>query len=263
MLNGRMIRLVLPVVLLFATVSAAQAVPLPSCAGPVEISDGRLLRVERNGAVILTDGRATHLEAIRLPAGAADRAPQAFADQAISTILALAQKGPLTLTAMPPKEDRYDRVRGQLFAGGAWVQLELVRRGLSRVALAPDRTECADELYAAEAQARTARAGLWSAPAYAVRTPDSVGRDVGTFQIVQGRVTNADLKNGRAYLNFGADWRRDFTVTIEPEDMPNFRRLGVDPRAYAGQTIRVRGMVQSLNGPEIELANPQGVEIIP
>ena len=73
---------------------------------------------------------------------------------------------------------------------------------------------------------------------------------------------NADLKNGRAYLNFGADWRSDFTVTIEPQDMPNFRNSGVDPRNYTGQTIRVRGIVQSLNGPEIEVANPQGIEVI-
>jgi len=258
-----MIRTILPAVLLLVAAPAAAAV-LPSCAGPVEIAGGQLLRVERNGVVILTDGRATHLEGIRLAAGAADRAPQGYADQAISAILALSRNGPLTLTAVPPKEDRYDRVRGQLFAGnGTWVQLALLQKGLARVALAPDRTECSDELYAAEAKARAARIGLWSMPAYAVRSPDTVRRDIGTFQIVEGRVQNAELKNGRAYLNFGADWRTDFTVTIEPEDMPNFRRLGVDPRAYAGQTLRVRGLVQSLNGPEIEIANPQSVEVVP
>ena len=256
-----MIRAILPAILLLAAVPASAAA-LPSCAGPVEIADGQLLRVERNGVVILMDGRATRLEGIRLPGGAADRAPQSFADQAISAMLALTRKGPLILTALPPKEDRYDRVRGQLFAGGAWVQLELLKRGLARVAIAPDRTECSDELYAAEAQARAARFGLWSAPAYTLRTPDTVGRDTGTFQIVQGTVKNAELKNGRAYLNFGADWRTDFTVTVDPEDMPNFRHLGVDPRAYAGQTIRVRGLVQFLNGPEIEVANPQSVEVL-
>ncbi|MGH8122471.1 MAG: hypothetical protein ACREPT_06835, partial [Rudaea sp.] len=78
----------------------AWAAAAPSCAGPAEIAGAQLLRVERNGVVILTDGRALHLEGIRLPAGAADRAPQTFADQAISTILALARKAPLTLTAV-------------------------------------------------------------------------------------------------------------------------------------------------------------------
>lgn len=254
------------VLLLGMTLAAAPAAAAlrPECAGPVEISQGQLLRVERNGAVILTDGRALHLEGIRLPGGAGDRAPQAFADQAISAILALARKAPLTLTAVPPKEDRYDRVRGQLFTGdGSWVQAELLRRGLARVEIAPDRVDCATELFEIEAKARAAHAGLWSNPAYAVRTPQTLGRDTGTFQIVQGTVHNTEFKDGRAYLNFGADWRSDFTVVIDPEDMPNFRKLGVDPRAYAGQTLRVRGIVQSLNGPEIEVPNPQSVEVVP
>jgi micrococcal nuclease len=241
-----------------------EAASLPSCAGNVEIGNAQLLRVEKNGSVIFADGRAAHLEGIRLPAGVADRAPQRFADQALATLVTLTHSGPLTLTSMPPKEDRYDRVRGQLFAaGGNWIQQTLLRRGLARVSIAPDRTECAGELYAAEAQARVARMGIWSDPAYAIRAPDSISPDIGTFQVVEGKVLNATLKSGRAYLNFGGDWHGDFTVTVEPGDMEHFRTTGVDPRSYAGQTIRVRGIVQSLNGPEIEVANPQSIEVVP
>ena len=240
---------------------AAQAATLPDCAGATEISGAQLLRVEKNGSVILSDGRAIYLEGIRLPG--ADRSPPPFADKALGTLASMLAKAPLTLTALPPKEDRYDRVRGQLFAGGAWVQAALLKAGLARVSIAPDRTECASELFAAEAQGRAARAGIWSLPAFAIRTPQTLGHDIGTFQIVQGKVLNAGLKNGRAYLNFGADWRSDFTVVVAPEDMANFRRIGVDPRSYAGQTIRVRGLVQYLNGPEIEVANPQAIEVIP
>jgi endonuclease YncB( thermonuclease family) len=253
-----------PAILLVLSVLApVSAAALPQCAGGVEISDGQLLRVEKNGAVILSDGRAIHLEGIRLPAGALDHAPQSFADKALAALPALLGKRPFTLTAVPPKEDRYDRVRGQLFAAdGTWIQVALLKAGLARVSIAPDRTECATELFAAETQGRAAHAGIWSLPTYALRTPATVTRDSGTFQIVEGKVLNADLKNGRAYLNFGADWRSDFTVTIDPQDMPNFRNAGVDPRNYAGQIIRVRGIVQSLNGPEIEVANPQDIEVI-
>jgi endonuclease YncB( thermonuclease family) len=253
---------------LFSAMTLAVAMPaaaahLPACSGTPEIAGGQLLRVEKNGAVILADGRATHLEGIRLPAGAADRAPQSFADQALDLVAVLAHKGPLLLTAMPPKEDRYDRVRGQLFTGdGTWVQRVLLEKGLARVQIAPDRTECYTELYEAEAEARAAHLGLWALPAYAVRNPDTVIRDIGTFQIVEGKVANAEVKSGRAYLNFGADWRTDFTVVINPADMASFRALGVDPRSYAGQTVRVRGLVQSLNGPEIEVANPQSIEVV-
>lgn len=252
--------------LLLAALSLAAALPahaatVPACTGGIEISGAQLLRVEKNGSVILTDGRAVHLEGIRLPG--ADRAPPPWADKALGTLSSLLRKAPLTLTAIPPKEDRYDRVRGQLFAGdGGWVQVALLKAGLARVAIAPDRVECASELLAAEAAARAAHAGLWSLPGFAIRTPATVGRDIGTFQVVEGKVLDARLKDGRAYLNFGADWKSDFTVSIAPEDMANFRRTGVDPRAYLGQTIRVRGLVQSLNGPEIEVANPQSIEVV-
>ena len=68
---------------------------------------------------------------------------------------------------------------------------------------------------------------------------------------------------GRAYLDFGPDWHTDFTVTIAPADMANFRREQVDPRLYAGKTIRVRGIVQQFHGPEIEIANPEQIEVLP
>lgn len=249
--------------LMLLAASPAAAAVLPECTGGVEISGAQFLRLERNGVVVLTDGRAMKLEGIRLPAGSQDHAPGVYVDRAFSMLNGLLHREPLTLTAIPPKEDRYDRVRGQLFNGnGVWLQEALLKAGLARVAIAPDRTECASDLFAAEASARAARVGLWADPAYAIRTPETVGRDVGTFQVVEGRVLNAELKNGRAYLNFGADWRTDFTVTVDPDDMPNFRNLGVDPRSYVGQTIRVRGLVQSLNGPEIEVANPQSIEIV-
>ena len=241
----------------------AQSLARPDCAGPVEVPVAHLLRVERDGTVVLTDGRAVHLEGIRLPAGARENAPQSFANKALAAIRTLLQSSAMTFTAVPPKEDRYYRTRVQAFVGNRWLQAELVGRGLARVSIAPDRTECAAELFAIESRARAARAGLWASSAYAIRNPWNLALDTGTFQVVEGKVLNASVRNGRVYLNFGADWRSDFTVTVDPVDRPNFRQAGVDPTSYVGQTIRVRGWVQSLNGPEIEVPNPQGIEVIP
>ncbi|MBV8976553.1 MAG: thermonuclease family protein [Alphaproteobacteria bacterium] len=242
------------------------ALALPDCAGPVEIGHARIMRVERpNDALVLRDGRAVHMEGIRFPHAAQDRAPVIFEQQAFNAIDAMARGQVLTVTAMAPKEDRYDRVRGQVFNEDnpePWLQIALLKSGLARVEIAPDRTECAAELYAAEAQARAQRLGLWAAPNYQVRTPEQLGTDAGTFQIVEGVVVSADLRDGRAYLDFGPDWRTDFTVTVAPQDMANFRRDGLDPRDYQGKRIRVRGIVQRFNGPEIEIANPQQIEVL-
>jgi hypothetical protein len=73
---------------------------------------------------------------------------------------------------------------------------------------------------------------------------------------------SAAVKDGRGYIDFGDDWRRDFKVTISPEDMRRFRDAGVDPRNYAGYTLRVRGFVDRLGGPEIEVASPAGIEVL-
>jgi micrococcal nuclease len=245
-----------------ADVAAAGTVP--DCAGPLEITTAHIVRVERtNDILVLRDGRAVHLEGIRLPHANLDRAPSIVADQAFDAVSAMVRGHTVDVTAIPPKEDRYDRVRGQVFSDDdQWVQQALLSRGLARVDISPDRTECAAELYTAEAAARSANLGLWSQAAYRVRTPEALGGDTGTFQIVQGQVLTADVKEGRAYIDFGADWKTDFTVTISPEDMANFRNDGIDPRDYVGKTIRVRGIVQQFNGPEIEIANPKQIEVL-
>ncbi|HTQ13902.1 MAG TPA: thermonuclease family protein [Rhizomicrobium sp.] len=244
----------------------ACATPLPPCAGGIEAAGVEVSRVEKNGALILTDGRAIHVEGVLLPAGAADHAPDYFAGQALNTLSTLTHGRGVTLTATPPKEDRYGRLRAQVFAPDnaqdSWIQVAMLKRGLARVSIAPDRAQCAGELYAAEAQARAARYGIWSNPAYAVRAASAVGRaDMGTFQIVAGRVLTATLKDGRAFLDFGADWKTDFTVVISPADMAAFHARGIDPRDYAGKTVRVRGWLEWRDGPEIEAAVPEDIEV--
>jgi endonuclease YncB( thermonuclease family) len=250
--------------LICASVHAAAS---PSCFPPVEIPHAKIVRVERNGVLVLEDGRAARLEGILLPAGAADRAPEFYAEQAVAELGELATGHIASFAAQPPKEDRYGRLRAQVLASGAgtedsWLQVELLRRGLARVSLAPDRGECASELYAAEARARAAKAGLWSSAAYSVRTPEEAADQTGTFQIVQGTVHSVANGGGRVFLEFGPDWRKDFAVMISADDLKNFRAIGVDPFSYADQSVRVRGWIARVRRPEMDIATPQDIEVI-
>jgi micrococcal nuclease len=252
---------VLAVVALAAVPSRSQAAP--DCAGPVEIDHAHIMRVERNGVLVMTDGRALHLEGIRLPNATQDHAPQAITDKAFAELESLAKGHEVTARAIYPKEDRYDRVRAQVFTeDNDWIQLELLKKGLARVEISPDRGECYRDLYAAEADARHAAIGLWADPAYAFRSPEQLGNDNGTFQIVVGRVEKAADSEGRIYLNFGRDWRSDLTVMITAEDVKAFKKMGVDPANYEGKLIRVRGIVQMLNGPMIAVGNPKQIELL-
>lgn len=244
----------------------ASAAALPSCLPPVEVAQAHAVRVEKNGVIVLTDGRAIKPEGLLLPGNDMNSAGAAFHDQALAALGDLTINETLVLHAQRPKEDRYGRLRAQIQTGDAeepWLQAAMLRRGLARVSIAPDRRECASELYAAEDEARSGHRGLWSLRAYAVRAPESLrAGDLGTFQIVEGLVMNASVRGGRGYLNFGRDWRTDFTVTIAPDDLKVFRDANVDPESYAGKWVRVRGWIEKMNGYEIEAAVPEAIEVL-
>lgn len=246
-----------------AAAVACCAEAAPSCTGDVEIGGAHIMRVEKNGVLVMTDGRALHLEGIRLPNAAQDHAPQAIMDKAFAELDNLARGRELDARAVYPKEDRYDRVRAQIFTqDGVWLQMELLKKGLARVDIAPDRGECYRDLYTAEAEARKAGLGLWADAAYGFRSPEAAAGDTGSFQIVVGRVVSTAAVDGRVYLNFGQDWRRDFTVVVSSDDVKTFKNMGVDPMNYEGKLVRVRGLVQSQFGPAIAVGNPKQIELL-
>jgi micrococcal nuclease len=244
--------------------SGAIAAPhfIPDCAGGVEIAHAHVVRVEKNGALILEDGRAVMLEGIRLPG--ADGAPAELSDRALAALREMALAGPVTFTAVPPKEDRYDRVRAQAF-GDAWFQAALLEKGLARVAISPDRNECAPDLYEAEQDARAKHAGLWASAANAPRAPEAMPQAMkgasNGFQIVDGWVTRVGKSDGRVFIDFGSDGRQVFSAVIEAEDRRAFR--GFDLDGLEAHHIRIRGMVQDQRGrPQIELSNPSQIEVL-
>ena len=239
---------------------------VPSCFPPVEIPHAKIVRVERNGVLVLADGRAARLEGIILPAGSADHAPDFYTDQAIDRLRDLAVDHTMMLAAQDPKEDRYGRLRAQALrsegSGEHWLQLALLQEGLARVSPAPDRGECIAELFAAERQARAARAGIWSHEAYRVRAPQQTADMDGTFQLVEGTVADVTSGGGRVFLEFGRDRRKDFAVMISSDGLKNFRSIGVDPFSYQNQTIRVRGWISGTHQPVMEVATPADIEVI-
>lgn len=279
--------------------AAAYAAPIPDCAGPVTIARAHVVRVEKNGVLVLGDGRAVSLEGIRLPEQDRQR------DQALAVLRDMAAEGPVTFTAIPPKEDRYDRIRAQAFAAAGWLQEALLAKGLARVAIAPDRNECAPDLYEAETHARDRRTGLWAVSANAprraedlpapsaarevsppvapspqreaLRPPSAVREDAarpimprrmeveaapeGSFQLVEGWVTRVASAGGRTFIDFGSNGRQSFSAIIQPDDRRAFRDFDLD--GLEAHKIRVRGIVQDYRGrPEIALSNPAQIEVL-
>ena len=134
--------------LLAAQGAPAAAAIVPDCAGPVAVARAVVMRVDRDGSLILDHGRAAVLEGIRVPLRD-DGAPPLLADDTLVALAQLVRDGPVALTATAPMRDRYDRLRAQAIKS-VWLQRALLERGLARVMIAPDRSDCAPDLYEAE-----------------------------------------------------------------------------------------------------------------
>ena len=223
---------------------------IPDCAGNPMISQTRIAHVERNGDLVLRDGRVVVLESIRLP-----DAPHRT--EALSLLRALVLKEPLTFAVTPPQQDRYGRVRAQAF-GEVWLQTALLEKGLAQTAISPDRAECFPEMYEAEALARKRRAGIWADAAYQPRAPQAV-KNGGGFQLVEGRVANVGRQDGRTILSF--EGQRGVSAVIAADDRRAFRDF--DLEGLEARRIRIRGIIQNArSGPQIALSNPAQIEAL-
>lgn len=159
--------------------------------------------------------------------------------------------------------DRYRRLLAHLTRDdGLWVQGAMLEAGMARVySFADNRARIADML-ARERDARAARRGIWSDPYYAIRTPETAAKHINSFEIVEGTVLAVAVVSGRAYLNFGDNWRTDFTVTLSSKTVRQFIQDGAPPDRYKGRRVRVRGWLQSRDGPMIEATHPEQIEVI-
>ena len=133
---------------------------------------------------------------------------------------------------------------------------------MARVYSFADNRGLVAEMLALERQARAARRGIWGLRFYRTRAAEEAGRWLGGFELVEGRVLAVGLVRRRAYLNFGEDWRSDFTIALDPETRRLFEAEGIDLKAYEGRRLRVRGWLKSRNGPMIEVTHPEQIELL-
>ncbi len=159
--------------------------------------------------------------------------------------------------------DRYGRLLAHLTRDdGLWVQGAMLEAGMARVySFADNRARVADML-ALERSARGQRRGIWSHPYYAIRAPEALAKHINSFELVEGTVLDVAVVSGRAYLNFGDNWRTDFTVSLASKVARQFTQEGLRPESYKGRRIRVRGWLQSRDGPMIEATHPEQIEVI-
>lgn len=151
-------------------------------------------------------------------------------------------------------QDLAQMVRKQ---GQVWVQGALVANGLARARPTPASPELAEQLYALEERAMQEKLGLWAEDSpYRLLHADEIIENLNRFAVVEGIVRKVSTVNNVTYLNFGHDWKTDFTVGIPAATRQIMARQGIDVFRLQGKKLRVRGWIRAYNGPYIELEHP-------
>ncbi|MBI1301003.1 MAG: hypothetical protein GC137_05000 [Alphaproteobacteria bacterium] len=145
---------------------------------------------------------------------------------------------------------------------GVWAQGTLLIFGLSRVRTTSENKDMAKEMLALEKDARDANRGIWGIEEYKILSPEQASNYIGRYHIVEGKVMSVTPRTERTYLNFGQDWREDFTVSFSAQDLKKFSHERIYPQQWNGKTIRARGWIESYNGPHIKIDHYQSVEMI-
>lgn len=207
--------------------------------------------------------RLVGIQAPKLPLGRRGFRKWPLADEAKAELSQLTLGRKLILSYGGRRMDRHGRLLAHLHRqDGVWVQGEMLKRGFARVYSFADNRAKVEDMLAAERHARQRRSGLWRHPFYTVQDAAEIKMPVNSFQLVEGRMLDVAVVRGRVYLNFGANWRTDFTISIAPKVARLFKREGIDLSALKARSVRVRGWLKSFNGPIINATHPEQIEVL-
>ncbi|WP_416896693.1 MAG: thermonuclease family protein [Minwuia sp.] len=249
--------------ILFFWACVVSAEQLPGFEGLPGRAGGTVTEVIDGDTVVLSNGdevRMVGIQAPKLPLGRAGFRTWPLAEEAKSALEALSRNRRFDAYFGGQRKDRHGRALAHLVSpDGIWLQGEMLRLGMARVYSFPDNRALIDEMLQLEREARAGSFGIWSHPFYRVLTLSGLEDRAGTFQIVEGTVADAADVRGTVYLNFGADWRTDFTVAIRKPARRLFE--ADDPASWTGRALRVRGWLRERNGPMIEATHPEQIEL--
>ena len=242
-----------------------------SCS-PKKFHEDIVTKINQHGTLTLSKGKELQLADLLLPTAphgmenALDWKPWKQTLGFLKSRL-IGQNILLVYTKYP--KDRYNRYVAHVYLKKngkyEWLQKLLVKEGLARVYSHKSASICLSELLSYESKARQQNKGLWENPFYKLyrssKTFDLL-RKANRFVIVTGRPRRVSEKSGHLYLNFGSNWKTDFTVKISRKYWKKMKKNGSSQRIFKKQYLRVRGWLQLNNGPILYISNPMQIETI-
>jgi len=248
--------------------NSASPAPCTLEPGPVRtvarVLDGETLVLDDGSAVRLIGALAPRARDAGAEAGAWP--PETQSIKALSNLV-LGQRVKLAFGGR--KKDRYGRFLAQVFieSGGReeWVQGTMLATGQARAYGLPESFACSRELLAHEGEARRNRLGLWSNGVYRpmpAEHPGALLKLRGKYERVIGSIASVGRTKSATYLNFGTDWRSDFTVRIGKNVLAANPEFAQALDALQSKNVIVRGWIERRNGPLIDVADLSQIEVL-
>lgn len=216
---------------------------------------------------VTDDGSHVRLLGINTPEVSRNgRSGEVFGDSARLKLTKLIFNQRVKLTLGARHKDRYGRLLAHVYKeNGEWVNATLIDEGLAHVYSFPDNRQLTRELIKRENIARANNKGLWAHPRWKIHTNvNSINdKDIGQFNLFEGTVHHITTVKKKTYLNFSANWRKDFTVEIPERFYTLFEKSGIDIKEhYKGKKLQVRGVFKPVNGVLIIASHPEQLTIL-
>jgi len=209
-------------------------------------------------SVVLSDGREIRYIGIDAPETGGNRPAEYGGKAAADLNERLVEEKSVRLEFDVETKDHYGRTLAYVYVGDTMINREIVLAGAAPAVPYPPNLRHGEELSAAMDEARRARRGLWADPGRWMIEVDDSGKYIGESKTVVGRVLSTGVVGAGIFLNFGADYKTDFTAFIPRGALAYFLAADImDPAYfYRNKTVEVTGSIIDKNGPSITVRHP-------
>lgn len=143
-----------------------------------------------------------------------------------------------------------------------WLQAELLSQGIAFLYPEAQSSTAVHSLYAIEDAAQRSGKGIWAKDTYTPKSALDTDFRSGWFQIIAGTVISAKQVRKTIYLNFGDNWREDFTIEIPKRVFTAMKKAGLNPLDLENKPVEVRGIIEWGGGPKIILTSPNRLRLL-
>lgn len=229
-------------------------------------AEGKVNKVLAADRFQLDNGEIVRLMMVKvphMPQGSETSQPWPMAEQIETFIRSHFTGETFTFHCLERTRDRHgELVAMAKMADGGWLQSKMIKQGWAWVSSTRDFTHGATALYGLEDEARRQGHGLWSYNSYSLKDASNLNNKVGRFEIVEGKVMGVATVKNVTYINFGNDWRKDFTLKMNWRARKLFEKADIPVESLEGRRVQVRGWISWYAGPMIELTHVDQIRLL-